>query len=65
MCIRDRYNTYLVPLSIENNYSDQVVCEEVEMDATNLILARPWLFNRDALYRGKLNQYIIQVRTDE
>lgn len=31
------------------------------MDTTHLILGRPWKFDKDATYRGRLNQYIIQV----
>lgn len=33
----------------------------VEVGATHLIFGWPWQFGVDAMYRGKLNQYVIQV----
>lgn len=54
-------NTCLVPLSIGENYIDQIACVVVNMDATNLILGKPWQFDRDVVHRERLNQYIIQV----
>lgn len=50
-----------VPHSISKRYKDTVVCDIVEMDATHLLLGRPWQFDVDATHRGRLNQYIIKV----
>lgn len=43
-------NTCLVSLSIGKSYSDQVVCDVVDMDATNLILGRPCQYDQEAVY---------------
>lgn len=51
-----------VPLSIRKNYEDKILCDVVPMDATHILLGRPWHFDTDVIYRGKLNQYVIQVQ---
>lgn len=32
------------------------------MDATHILLGRPWQFDLDITYRGRLNQYVIQLK---
>lgn len=51
-----------VPLSTGKHYVDKVLCDVIPMDATHLLLGRPWQLNMVVTYRDKLNQYVIQVR---
>lgn len=51
----------VVPLSIRKSYSDHIAYDVVDMDVAIFILSRPWQFEEEAVYRGKLNQYVIQV----
>lgn len=37
-------NTCVVPLAIRKSYAYMVLCDMVEMDATHIILGRPWQF---------------------
>ena len=39
-------------------YVDEVVCDVVEIDASHLILGRPWQYDVDATYRCKVNVYV-------
>ena len=47
----------LIPFSI-GPYSDSIVCDVVKMDATHLLLGRPWQFDRRVLHDGFLNTYM-------
>ena len=38
-------------------FSEQVLCDVVEMDACHILLRRPWMFDRKALYDGRENSY--------
>ena len=38
-------------------YSDEVYCEIVDMDASNLLFGRPWQFDVDATHSGRKNTY--------
>jgi hypothetical protein len=40
-----------------NNFSDQVLCDVVEMDTCHVLLGRPWLFDRKVLHDGMENTY--------
>ncbi|KAL4347194.1 hypothetical protein GQ457_17G008450 [Hibiscus cannabinus] len=46
----------VVPFSI-GNYKDEVLCDVVTMDATHLLLGRPWQFDKKALHDGYTNKY--------
>ena len=48
-----------VPLSI-GDYTDEIVCDVVPMEATHLILGRPWQYDLRAKYDGYTNEYTIQ-----
>ena len=39
-------------------YVDEIVCDVVEIDASHLILGRPWQYDVDATYRCKDNVYV-------
>lgn len=40
-----------------SNFSDQVLCDVVEIDACHVLLGRPWLFDRKVLPDGRENTY--------
>lgn len=46
-----------IPLSIGNQYKDQVVCDVLEMDACHVLLGRPWQFDLQAIHKGCENTY--------
>lgn len=48
-----------VPISIGRKYKDTIVCDIVDMDATHVLLGRPWQFDVDVTHKGRTNQYII------
>ncbi|XP_034215925.1 uncharacterized protein LOC117627765 [Prunus dulcis] len=47
--------TCRVPLSIGKHYSDDVLCDVIDMDACHILLGRPWQFDVDATYKGRDN----------
>ena len=47
-----------VPISIGQHYRDDVVCDVVDMDASHVLLGRPWQFDMDVTYRGRDNVYV-------
>lgn len=49
-----------VSVSIGKRYSDTVTCDVVDMDATHILLSRPWQYNVNATHHGKLNTYVFQ-----
>lgn len=51
-----------VPLSIGKYNKDTILSDAVSMDATHILLGRPWQNDQDVTYKGKLNQYVIQVK---
>ena len=46
----------LVPFSI-GKYEDEVLCDEVPMQAEHLLLGRPWQFDRKVKHDGFTNKY--------
>jgi hypothetical protein len=38
-------------------YHDIVECDVVPMQACHILLGRPWQFDKDSMYCGRLNQY--------
>ncbi|KAK8684243.1 hypothetical protein V6N13_040273 [Hibiscus sabdariffa] len=46
----------VVPFSI-GNYKDEVLCDVVTMDATHLLLGRPWQFDKKVMHDGYTNRY--------
>lgn len=49
------------PLSIGRRYKAEIICDEVDMNVTHIILGRPWQYDVDATHKGRTNQYIIKV----
>jgi hypothetical protein len=39
------------------SYHDVVECDVVPMQACHILLGRPWKFDKDSMYHGRLNQY--------
>lgn len=44
-----------VPLSIGKSYSGEVICDVVDMDASHILLGRPWQFDVSMVYDGREN----------
>ena len=51
----------VVDFSIGPNYSASVRADVVPMDASHLILGRPWQYDNHAVYDGRKHLYSIQV----
>lgn len=49
--------TCKVPILIGKKYADVVECDVVEMDCCDLIFGRFWLYDTDAIHRGRSNSY--------
>ncbi|KAK9724128.1 hypothetical protein RND81_05G050200 [Saponaria officinalis] len=47
----------LIPFYIGNVYRDEVLCDVVPMDASHLLLDRPWKFDQNATHQGRSNTY--------
>ncbi|KAF7151773.1 hypothetical protein RHSIM_Rhsim02G0214500 [Rhododendron simsii] len=46
-----------LPLSIGKFYRAEVTCDVIEMDASHVLLGRPWQFDVDVVYKGRDNTY--------
>ncbi|XP_028083283.1 uncharacterized protein LOC114284540 [Camellia sinensis] len=46
-----------VPISIGKHYKSDVLCDVVDMDASHVLLGRPWQFDVDITFRGRDNTY--------
>ena len=53
-----------VPLTL-GDYTDEIMCDVVPMEATHLILGRPWQYDLRAKYDGYTNECIIQQQGKE
>ncbi|XP_038976596.1 uncharacterized protein LOC113461736 [Phoenix dactylifera] len=47
-----------VPISIGKHYKDEVVCDVIDMDASHVLLGRPWQYDVDATYKARDNVYL-------
>ncbi|XP_038680918.1 uncharacterized protein LOC119981846 [Tripterygium wilfordii] len=47
-----------VSLSLGKWYSDEVLCDVLEMDVGHILLGRPWQFDVDVTYKGRANVYL-------
>jgi hypothetical protein len=54
-------NIVTVPFSIRR-YSDQVECDVVPMQACQLLLGRPWLYDRDVQICGRTNKVVLMYK---
>lgn len=48
----------LIPFSI-GKYHDKVTCDVVPMQATHILLGRPWQWDRETKHDGRTNMYIL------
>ena len=39
------------------SYHDVVECDVVPMEACNILLGRPWQFDKECIHHGRSNQY--------
>ncbi|KAK2356459.1 hypothetical protein QL285_093789 [Trifolium repens] len=39
------------------SYVDEILCDVVPMDASHILLGRPWQFDRDVTHRGRSNEH--------
>lgn len=46
-----------IPLSIGNQYRDQIICDVLDMDACHILLGRPWQFDLQTIHKGIENTY--------
>jgi hypothetical protein len=46
-----------LPLSLGKYYRSNVLCDVVDMDASHVLLRRPWQFDVDTTHKGKENSY--------
>jgi hypothetical protein len=46
-----------LPLSLGKYYRSNVLCDVVDMDASHVLLGRPWQFDVDATHKGRDNSY--------
>eukprot|EP00257_Ricinus_communis_P025963 XP_025013377.1 uncharacterized protein LOC107261381 [Ricinus communis] len=42
-------------------FQDEVLCDVIPMQACHLLLGRPWLFDRDVIYKGRSNCYYLTL----
>ena len=46
-----------VPVSIGKHYQSTVACDVIDMDASHILLGRPWQFDVNVTYKGRDNTY--------
>ncbi|XP_012844444.1 PREDICTED: uncharacterized protein LOC105964483 [Erythranthe guttata] len=49
-----------VPLSIGKHDSSEMLCDVIDMDASHVLLGRPWHYDVDVIYRGRDNSCMFQ-----
>ncbi|CAL8151424.1 unnamed protein product [Prunus armeniaca] len=47
-----------VPISIGKHYQQDVSCDVIDIDASHVLLARPWQYDTDATHKGRDNVYL-------
>jgi hypothetical protein len=50
----------VVPFSI-GKYVDEVLCDVVPMEASHILLGRPWQYDRKPIHDGVKNRYTIVI----
>ena len=56
-------NMVTIPFSI-GRYNDQVECDVVPMQACQLLLGRPWLYDHDVQICGRSNKVVLMYKGD-
>ena len=55
--------THQVLVSFQiGKYEDEVLCDVVPMEATHILLGRPWQFDRRATHNGYTNKYTVPYK---
>lgn len=49
----------LITFSIASTYFDKIWCDVIPMDASHLILGRPWHFDRTVIHDGYQNTHLL------
>jgi hypothetical protein len=57
-------NMVTVPFSIER-YTDQVECDVVPMQACQLLLGRPWLYDHDVQICSQANKLVLMYKGEQ
>jgi hypothetical protein len=57
-------NIVTIPFSV-GRYSDQVECDVVPMQACQLLLGRPWLYDRDVQICGRTNKVVLMYKGEQ
>ena len=57
-------NVVTVPFSI-GRYNDQVEYDVVPMQACQLLLGRPWLYDHDVQICGRFNKVVLMYKGDQ
>ena len=42
------------------SYMDQVLCDVVPMDMCHVLLGRPWQYDRNVMYNGRENTFVLE-----
>ncbi|GAV58443.1 hypothetical protein CFOL_v3_01977, partial [Cephalotus follicularis] len=50
----------ILSFSIGKNYKDEILCDVIPMDACQLLLGRPWQYDRSVKHDGRKNTYILK-----
>ena len=43
-------------------YHDSILCDVVPMEATHVLLGRPWQYDRSAIHDGHTNKYVFEFK---
>ena len=49
-------NQAMVAFSVKN-YHDEILCDVVPMQASHILLGRPWMYDRNVMHNGRTNAY--------
>ena len=58
-CGKIRITRQVLVSFLIGNFKDQVTYDVVPMQATHILLGKPWKFDREANHEGKTNKYKI------
>ena len=47
--------TCKVPISIGKHYTEEVICDVLDMDVCHVLFGHPWIFDNDVTYKGRDN----------
>ena len=41
-------------------YRDEIICDVIPMDVCDILLGRPWQFDRNVVHNGRMNTYTLE-----